>query len=100
MIDPETRAYLDEGWTMRRLESGTCAPFALYGSDGDTIAVLTCRNAAHFLTPEAMGEYLMELHSDHVSQEATLAAVEAAEPGFSRGGSTRQKVRRIRGGGA
>jgi hypothetical protein len=75
MIDPETRAYLDGEWTVRYYDNphvGRCAVLSVR-YDGDSIAHLSYRNAAHFLTPESVAEYLMELHAEHVAK-ITLAS--------------------------
>ena len=74
MIDADTRAYLDEGWTVTiqppAPHQSWSRRLAILGSDGEVILWLNlCQNAAHFLTPEAMAQYLMELHDEHVAEK-------------------------------
>jgi hypothetical protein len=58
MMEPETCEYLDGEWTIR----GSGPILAIDGPDGDPILTCDTWNAAHFLTPEAVAEYLIEQH--------------------------------------
>lgn len=70
-IDPETQAYLDGEWEAVPVNPVSAEriqiPFrgvTIFGPDGDPILQCNCHNAAHFLTPEDVAEYLLELKAD------------------------------------
>lgn len=69
-MEPETRQYLDEPWTAEPWKYGTVS---ICGSDGDPLFLCDAWNAAHFLTPAAMAEYLIELHD--AARRETVAGV-------------------------
>ena len=60
MMEPETREYLDEEWSTHRGEM--LGKVYVIGSDGDPLFTCDSYNAAHFLTPEAVAEYLIDQH--------------------------------------
>lgn len=73
-LDPETQEYLDGPWTASEGHRGRVE---ILGPDGDSILVCGCWNAAHFLTPRAVADYLMELHDKH--RDALLWAKQREE---------------------
>jgi len=73
MIEPETREYLKDAetelreylggkWTIVPSKEPGASRRVIIGNDGDPIVVCAVHNAAHWLTPEAVAEYLIEQH--------------------------------------
>ena len=60
MMEPETCEYLDGEWRTHKGERS--GHVYVIGSDGDSLFTCDSYSAAHFLTPEAVAEYLIEQH--------------------------------------
>lgn len=85
-MDDETREYLDGRWFWHAKESDPLE-IVICGNDGDPIVTCCWHNAAHFLTPVAVAEYLMGLHDEHRVRSAprTRQGETRAEPPVSCG---------------
>lgn len=80
----ELRKYLDGEWTARLCLS---LRVIIDGPDGDSILTCDSWNAAHFLTPEAVAEYLMEQHGAARRLAARELDIERAAEAIDRAAS-------------